>query len=137
MPKLSTKTEYYTRMLYSWVINTKGILFSIMKSNVDLMLSDTLTAALESQCTQATEHSIDKNFDNAGSILSEWTVSNHDCVLTNYLNQTLVNIEDELLYISFNDNSLTWGSFTFQPWLNTRPIHLILLKKWILQTTSA
>ncbi len=79
------------------------------------MLSDTLTAALESQCTQATEHSIDKNFDNAGSILSEWTVSNNDCVLTNYLNQTLGDIEDELLYISFADNSLTWGSFTFQP----------------------
>ncbi len=135
--EVSTKTPNIPRMLYSWFINTKGILFSIMKSNVDPMLSDTLTAALESQCTQATEHSIDKNFDNAGSILSEWTVSNNDCVLTNYLNQTLVDIEDELLYISFADNSLSWGSFTFQPWLNTRPTHLILLKKWILQTTSA
>lgn len=78
-------------------------------------LSDTITQTLESQCEQATQHSLEGNLDAAGAILSEWTVSNHDCILTNYLNETTAEIEDELLYISFSSNSLNWGGFNFLP----------------------
>ena len=112
--EVSTKLNISFRMLYSWFINTKGILFSTMNSNVS-ELSDTITRTLETQCDQATQHSLEGNIDAAAAILSEWTVSNHDCVLTNFLNQTTSEIEDELLYIAFTNNSLNWGGFNFLP----------------------
>jgi uncharacterized protein YcgI (DUF1989 family) len=85
-----------------------------MNSNVS-ELSDTITSTLESQCDQATQHSLEGNVDATAAILSEWTVSNHDCILTNFLNQTTQEIEDELLYIAFSQDSINWGTFNFLP----------------------
>ena len=83
--------------------------------NTDYQLADTLQETLENQCSQAVKHTVHLNEANTSAILTEWTLTNGDCVLTNYLNETTADIKDTLLYVSFNDDQLTYGSFWFDP----------------------
>ena len=83
--------------------------------NTEYQLADTITDTLENQCAQAVKHSVQLNEANTGAILSEWTLSNNDCVLTNYLNQTTADIEDRLLYAAVVNGQLIEGEFWFNP----------------------
>ena len=83
--------------------------------NQEYLLADTVTETLETQCERAVEHTADNNISDASAILSEWTLANGDCVLTNYLNQTTEDIEERLLYVSFVNDQLFEGEFWFDP----------------------
>ena len=83
--------------------------------NTDYQLADTLQDTLENQCSRAVHHTVHLNEANTGAILSEWTVSNGDCVLTNFLNETTTDIEDRLLYVSFVNDQIVYGDFWFNP----------------------
>ncbi len=83
--------------------------------NTEYQLADTLQDTLENQCARAVHHTVHLNEANTGAILSEWTLSNNDCVLTNFLNETTADIEDRLLYVSFVNDQLTYGDFWFNP----------------------
>ena len=83
--------------------------------NTEYQLADTLQDTLENQCSQAVRHTVHLNEVNTAALLSEWTLDNGECVLTNYLNETTADIKDTLLYVSFNDDQLTYGSFWFDP----------------------
>ncbi len=83
--------------------------------NTEYQLSDTIQDTLDNQCTQAVNHTVHLNEANTGAILSEWTLTNGDCVLTNYLNETTADIEDRLMYVSFVDDQLIEGEFWFNP----------------------
>ena len=83
--------------------------------NTEYQLADTIQETLENQCAQAVRHTTHLNEANTGAILSEWTLSNNDCVLTNYLNQTTADIEDRLLYAAVVNGQLIEGEFWFNP----------------------
>ena len=83
--------------------------------NANYELTEALNDSFESQCARAVYHTAEEDRDTAGCILSEWTLNNNDCVLTNYLNETTSSIEEELMYIRLDDQELTWGSFSFIP----------------------
>ena len=83
--------------------------------NTEYQLADTLQDTLENQCSRAVHHTVHLNEANTGAILSEWTVSNGDCVLTNFLNETTTDIEDRLLYVSFVNDQIVYGDFWFNP----------------------
>ena len=83
--------------------------------NTEYQLADTLQDTLENQCTRAVHHTVHLNEADTGAILSEWTLPNGDCVLTNYLNETTAEIEDRLLYVSFVNDQLIYGDFWFNP----------------------
>lgn len=83
--------------------------------NTEYQLADTIQETLESQCAQAVRHTTHLNEANTGAILSEWTLTNNDCVLTNYLNQTTADIEDRLLYAAVVNGQLIEGEFWFNP----------------------
>ena len=83
--------------------------------NTEYQLADTLQDTLENQCARAVHHTVHLNEANTGAILSEWTLTNNDCVLTNFLNETTADIEDRLLYVSFVNDQLTYGDFWFNP----------------------
>lgn len=83
--------------------------------NTEYQLADTITETLENQCTQAVRHTTHLNEENTGAILSEWTLTNGDCVLTNFLNQTTSDIEERLMYVAFVNDQLVEGEFWFNP----------------------
>ena len=83
--------------------------------NQEYLLADTVTQTLESQCAQAVRHTSNENLEDAGAILSEWTLSNNDCVLTNFLNETTHELTEHLIYISITDKELIEGTFSFDP----------------------
>ena len=83
--------------------------------NTEYQLADTLQDTLENQCTRAIHHTVHLDEANTAAILSEWGLSNGDCVLTNYLNETTAEIEDRLLYVSFVNDQLIYGDFWFNP----------------------
>ena len=83
--------------------------------NTEYQLADTLQDTLENQCARAVHHTVHLNEANTGAILSEWTLTNNDCVLTNYLNETTAEIEDTLMYVSFVGDQLVEGEFWFDP----------------------
>jgi len=83
--------------------------------NTEYQLADTLQETLATQSSQAVKHTVRLNEANTAAILSEWTLTNGDCVLTNYLNETTPEIEDTLMYIAFVDDQLIEGTFWFNP----------------------
>jgi hypothetical protein len=83
--------------------------------NTEYQLADTIQETLDNQCSQAVKHTVHLNEENTGAILSEWTLTNGDCVLTNYLNETTAEIEDTLMYVSFVGDQLIEGEFWFDP----------------------
>ena len=80
--------------------------------NTDYQLSDILVDTFESQCAQAVRHA-EVNEENTGAILSEWSVNGNDCLITHYLNNTIHEVKETLLYISFVGNTLHEGEFWF------------------------
>ena len=83
--------------------------------NTEYQLADTLQDTLENQCTRAIHHTVHLDEANTAAILSEWGLSNGDCVLTNFLNETTAEIEDRLLYVSFVNDQIVYGDFWFNP----------------------
>ena len=83
--------------------------------NTEYQLADTIQDTLDTQCSQAVKHTVHLNEANTSAILSEWTLTNGDCVLTNYLNETTAEIEDTLMYVSFVGDQLIEGEFWFDP----------------------
>ena len=69
--------------------------------NTEYQLADTLQDTFQNQCARAVHHTVHLNEASTAAILSEWGLSNGDCVLTNFLNETTADIEDRLLYVSF------------------------------------
>ena len=83
--------------------------------NTEYQLADTLQDTLQNQCARAVHHTVHLDEANTGAILSEWTLTNGDCVLTNFLNETTADIEDRLLYVSFVNDQIVYGDFWFNP----------------------
>jgi hypothetical protein len=83
--------------------------------NTEYQLADTIQETLDTQCTQAVKHTVRLNEAYTGAILQEWTLTNGDCVLTNYLNETTEDIKDRLLYVAFVNDQLIEGEFWFDP----------------------
>ena len=83
--------------------------------NTEYQLADTIQDTLENQCSQAVKHTVHLNEVNTVAILSEWGLTNGDCVLTNYLNETTADIKDRLLYASIVNGQLIEGEFWFDP----------------------
>ena len=83
--------------------------------NTEYQLADTLQDTLQNQCARAVHHTVHLNEANTGAILSEWGLSNDECVLTHFLNETTADIEDRLLYVSFVNDQIVYGDFWFNP----------------------
>ena len=83
--------------------------------NTEYQLADTLQDTLENQSARAVLHTVHLNEADTGAILSEWTLTNGDCVLTKFLNETTEEIEDRLLYVFFSNNNIIYGDFWFNP----------------------
>jgi len=83
--------------------------------NTEYQLADTLQDTLQNQSSRAVHHTVHLNEANTAAILSEWGLSNDECVLTNFLNETTADIEDRLLYVSFVNDQIVYGDF----WFNT------------------
>ena len=77
-------------------------------------LTDIVFSSISSQTNQAVIHYDLTQFENATAIINEWTTISGECVLTHNLNDTMETIEDELLYVSFDEtDSVTYGTFNF------------------------
>ena len=76
-------------------------------------LTDVVFSSISTQTTQAIIHYDTNHFENATAIINEWTTVSNDCILTHNLNDTMEQIDDELLYISFENEELTYGTFQF------------------------
>ena len=81
--------------------------------NDEIGLSDSLAMALEEQTQRAIEFTEKEDYVNAGAILNEWTLTGGGCILTHYLQETLEQIQEELLYASIEEDGIGYGSFTF------------------------
>lgn len=51
--------------------------------------------------------------EDASAIIGEWTTTSNSSVLTHYLQEQLVEVKDDLLYIRFEDDEFTFGTFSF------------------------
>lgn len=81
--------------------------------NDEIGLSDSIAMALEEQTQRAIEFTEKEDFVNAAAILNEWTLTGGGCILTHYLQETLEEIQEELLYASIEEDGIGYGSFTF------------------------
>ena len=83
--------------------------------DTEYQLADTIQNTLAGQSARAVNHTIHLNDDYANAMLSEWMLPSGECLLTSYLNETTTELKDILLYVSFHDKKLTYGSFWFNP----------------------
>jgi len=83
----------------------------------DYDLCDIIFDTLETAASAAVQHYDNGDMQDAASILSEWTDTNDQCILTHYLNDTTETLKRELLYTSMDEElkELTYGTFTFIP----------------------
>ena len=82
---------------------------------MSIELSNSIFSGITCQTAAAVRHYDTGQFENATAIINEWTTSTNQCVLTNHLNDTLEDIDDELLYVDLSDTEITFGMFQFLP----------------------
>jgi len=83
----------------------------------DYDLCDIIFDTLETASCAAMHHYDNGDMQDAAAILSEWTDTSDQCVLTHYLNDTTETLTKELLYITIDEaqREFGMGEFTFVP----------------------
>ena len=79
----------------------------------DIALNVAVAASLEDMSARAIELSESNDFINSGTIISEWSLPSGECLLTNYLSESLENIKDDLLYVHIEEDGIGYGTFSF------------------------
>ena len=82
--------------------------------NDGIGLSDTFAIAMEEMTQRAITFTEEEDFTNAGAILNEWTLPGGGCILTHYLQDSLEQVKEELLYAAIEEDGIGYGSFTFE-----------------------
>ena len=81
--------------------------------NQESGLDDSVATSMEEMTQRAIAFTEVEDFINAGAILNEWTLTGGGCILTHYLQDTLDDIKEELLYADIEEDGIGYGSFTF------------------------
>jgi len=80
----------------------------------DYDLADTIIDAMADMSERVVHHYDHQGLENAWAIISEWTLPSNDCVLTKFITDNTHSIKEELLYCTIEDDSITYGTFTFE-----------------------
>ena len=79
-------------------------------------LAESLSNSLDNQCKKALAFTEDNDYANAGAILNEWTIPpKNGCLLTHFMAKSLDTVEEQLLYVSFKNDTITYGTLSFVP----------------------
>ena len=79
-------------------------------------LAESLSNSLDNQCKKALTFTDNGDYVNAGAILNEWTIPpKNGCLLTHFMAKSLDTVEESLLYVSFKDDTITYGTLSFVP----------------------
>ena len=78
-----------------------------------ILFGESVACTLEDQTQRTIEHTESDEFEAAAAIINEWTTDDDSCILTNYLQENLASVTSELLYVTFKDGDVAYGTFSF------------------------
>ena len=76
-------------------------------------LAETIHDTVDGMCLRVVDHYDTEDYDSADAILSEWSLSNHDNLLTKHLQNSMHTVSDKLIYMAIEHDELAYGEFEF------------------------